>query len=278
MNSELHRGETLQQFESEISRGGRYTFGKNWAQFLELLDEGRILAAERSLTGMLDLGDLSGKTFLDVGSGSGLFSLAARRLGARVTSFDFDPESVSCTQSLKARFYPKDDGWRVLHGSALDQDFMKSLSQHDIVYSWGVLHHTGSMLDAIELTQRACRSEGLLLLALYRKTWLCPLWRVEKKFYVRSSPRMQSALRAAYNATIGLAHRAAHPGRAPRRGMDRDRDVHDWLGGYPYESITPRDLKAFVSRHGFTLVKQTIKSEGIHISHGCDEFLFRRDR
>ncbi len=50
---------------------------------------------------------LAGNSFLDVGSGSGLFSLAAMRLGAdRVHSFDYDPQSVGCTKELKRRFPP----------------------------------------------------------------------------------------------------------------------------------------------------------------------------
>lgn len=84
-------------FEYEIKQGEQFRFGKNWKRFLYSLNEERIIKAERSLKQMLCIDNLEGKSFIDIGSGSGLFSLAARRLGARVYSFDSDPQSVACT-------------------------------------------------------------------------------------------------------------------------------------------------------------------------------------
>ena len=68
----------------------------------------RIEEAKASLKQMLDVDSLTGKTFLDVGSGSGLFSLAAIMLGVKVYSFDYDPQSVACTTELKRRYFPND--------------------------------------------------------------------------------------------------------------------------------------------------------------------------
>ena len=99
---------------------------------------------------MLEMDDLTGKTFLDIGSGSGLFSLAARRLGAKVHSFDFDSNSYGCTMELRKRYFDGDGNWKVEQGSALDRNYIESLGKFDIVYSWGVLHHTGAMWTALE--------------------------------------------------------------------------------------------------------------------------------
>src|SRR5213075_737603 len=102
--------------QPEIARGEHFPFGANWKRFLSVLDETRVRDAEDSLCQMLEVSDLRGKTFLDVGSGSGLFSLAARRLGATVTSFDYDPQSVACTRELKERFFAGDPRWVVESG------------------------------------------------------------------------------------------------------------------------------------------------------------------
>src|SRR6185436_151625 len=127
---------------AEIARGERFEFGKNWSQFLPIIDKERIERAERSLKEMLEVENLNGKTFLDIGSGSGLFSLAARRLGAQVHSVDFDPKSIFCTTELRKNYFRDDEAWSIAEASVLDNEYMSSLGQYDIVYSWGVLHHT----------------------------------------------------------------------------------------------------------------------------------------
>jgi 2-polyprenyl-3-methyl-5-hydroxy-6-metoxy-1,4-benzoquinol methylase len=91
---------------SIVTQGERFAFGRNWSQFQRDLDEHRIALAKQSLRDMLEVDDLRGLRFLDVGSASGLFSLAARRLGASVHSFDFDPQSVTCTCELKRHYFP----------------------------------------------------------------------------------------------------------------------------------------------------------------------------
>ena len=166
------------QHAIEIDSGRRFTFGDNWWRFLSVLDENRIGLAEQSLRDALRADNLDEKRFLDIGSGSGLFSLAARRLGATVRSFDYDPQSVACTEELKRRYFRDDPDWTVEHGSVLDEDYMATLGQFDIVYSWGVLHHTGHMYKACSATISAVAKGGQLVLAIYNdqglpsKYWL----------------------------------------------------------------------------------------------------------
>ena len=140
----------MTKFQTQIAQGERFEFGKNWQYFLNKLSNNRIKDAEKSIYDLLGVDDLTGQSFLDIGSGSGLFSLAARRIGARVHSFDFDPQSVACTQELKRRYFENDDNWIIEKGSVLDADYLKSLGEFDYVYSWGVLHHTGDMWQALE--------------------------------------------------------------------------------------------------------------------------------
>jgi 2-polyprenyl-6-hydroxyphenyl methylase/3-demethylubiquinone-9 3-methyltransferase len=120
---------------TEITEGKRFEFGKNWSRFLSRLNEERIVRAENSLKMMLEAEDLRGRSFLDIGCGSGLFSLAARRLGAHVRSFDYDPQSAACTRELKRRYFPEDAGWVIDEGSILDRKYVQSLGRFDIVYS-----------------------------------------------------------------------------------------------------------------------------------------------
>src|SRR5215216_749751 len=170
--------------KSEVSRGERFEFGKNWNRFLKNLNEERITAAEISLKSMLCETDLRGKSFLDIGSGSGLFSLAARRLGARVYSFDYDPHSVTCTAELKRRYFPDDLNWSVEEGSVLNCDYLESLGVFDIIYCWGVLHHTGQMWQAMENILLPAGATSRLFIAVYNDVGSkSRRWRMIKRAY-----------------------------------------------------------------------------------------------
>ncbi|MCF8495395.1 MAG: class I SAM-dependent methyltransferase [Alphaproteobacteria bacterium] len=262
----------------------RFAFGENWRNFLSLLNEERIAQAEKSLREMLGLEDFRGKSFLDIGSGSGLFSLAAKRLGALVTSFDYDPNSVGCAQELKSRYFGADPDWRVEQGSALDRDYMKTLGAYDVVYSWGVLHHTGAMWEGLENATVCTKPGGLLFISLYNdEGWRSEANRRMKKFYNRLPAFLKPAMAAAYvfyeiarGAAIDLLRLkdpfARHREKINSRGMAVWHDALDWLGGYPYEVAKPGDVFDFYHARGFELVKLNTVPRG----HGCNEFVFRR--
>jgi 2-polyprenyl-3-methyl-5-hydroxy-6-metoxy-1,4-benzoquinol methylase len=273
--------------EREVARGERFEFGKNWQQFLRLLDPTRIRQAEESLAGMLREQDLTGKSFLDIGSGSGLFSLAARRLGARVQSFDFDRHSVACAEELRRRFFPADPNWSIAQGSVLDGPYMRSLGTFDIVYSWGVLHHTGRMWDAVDAACAAVAPGGKLFIALYNDLGTrTTRWRAVKRAYNRVPAVLRPLLTAAAIAPQELRNLArsvltGRPGDYLRswttyngRGMNHWRDAVDWVGGYPYEVATPEAVLDFCRARGFELT--AMKCGGVGL--GCNEFVFDRKR
>jgi len=254
----------------------RFQFGENWTRFLSVVDEDRITQAATRLSEML--GDIRGKSFLDVGSGSGIHSLAALRLGAsRVLSFDYDSKSVACTAELKRRFAPMAD-WRVESGSALDEEYLRSLGQFDIVYAWGVLHHTGAMWKSFNLVTIPVTQT--LMVAVYndegRKS---RLWLILKKLYSKSPLPVKKALElTTFMLTWGKAF-VFKPRKAfknwssysRQRGMSPWRDVVDWAGGYPCEFANAGDVFAFFHQRGFTL--EALKTvNGL----GLNEFVFRR--
>jgi 2-polyprenyl-6-hydroxyphenyl methylase/3-demethylubiquinone-9 3-methyltransferase len=270
------------RWAEEVRTGERFRFGENWAAFLPQIDEARIEQAEQSLLEMLGIDGLAGKRFLDAGSGSGLFSLAARRLGADVVSFDFDPESVRCTAELKRLWCQNDDQWRVDQGSVLDGEFLDKLGTYDIVYSWGVLHHTGSMWQALENIASLVVPGGQLFISIYNDQGArSRFWLRVKRLYVRTPrpfkwmillPSMAllwgpAVVRRIFSPTL---HRSVKSG-APR-GMSRWRDAVDWVGGYPFEVARPEEILDFYSALGFRI--RRIETCGDRI--GCNEFVFTR--
>ncbi|MFN7192279.1 MAG: class I SAM-dependent methyltransferase, partial [Rhodospirillales bacterium] len=131
-----------------MSADERFAFGMNWRSYIARIDAAHVGHADNSLRKLLRRDRLDGLRFLDIGCGSGISSLAARRLGARVQAFDYDSQSVLASRALKARFRPDDNEWIIDQGSALDPAFMRTLGHFDIVHAWGVLHHTGDMWQA----------------------------------------------------------------------------------------------------------------------------------
>lgn len=273
------------QHEREVQAGHRFRFGHNWARFLKRLNDARITDAENNLKEFLGEASLAGKSFLDVGSGSGLSSLAARRLGAVVTSFDFDPQSVACTAELRRRYQSGQGLWTVEQGSVLDKAYLEALGCFDIVYSWGVLHHTGAMWEAMENVKPLVRPGGLLFVAIYNDCGeVSRAWHQRKRRY-NALPRLLRPLYGIYVWTpMEIRTLLSHvrsgeikaylvdlAGSSGKRGMSRFHDIVDWIGGYPYEYASVEAVTEFYQRDGFKPMKILRNS-----SYGCHQIVFRR--
>lgn len=260
----------------------QFDFGRNWADFATSISDQQIDLACDGLQRLLG-GRLTGQSFLDLGSGSGLSSLAALRLGAgTVLAVDIDEFSVETTKRVLRRFAPGGP-WVCRRANVFELDPDES-GGFDVVYSWGVLHHTGDMHLAIRRAASLVGPDGRLAIAIYRKTPLCWVWGLEKRLYSKSPDPVQVIIRWTYQGAsiIRFLMKGWNPVRFIReypakRGMLWKNDVHDWLGGYPYESASPAAIERFVEELGFSLLASWTSKPGLGLfGSGCDEFVFRR--
>jgi len=286
-----------------VTEPPRFAFGRNWSRFLRTVTEERIAAATNSLIRAFGHAGLQGKRFLDIGCGSGLFSLAAYRLGATVHSFDYDPDSVACAEELRRREGAAADRWRVEQGSVLDAGYLAGLGTFDVVYSWGVLHHTGEMWRSLDLAALRVAPGGMLWIAIYNDQGVWSrVWRGVKRGYVALPKWLQPAyvvvvggswmlqramLRLVLVAggmllrlvTLRNPLRRFSQARAEAAASQRSRGMHvwydlvDWIGGYPFEVARPEEVFRRLRDQGFRLHDLTTCGGGL----GCNEFLFRRD-
>jgi 2-polyprenyl-6-hydroxyphenyl methylase/3-demethylubiquinone-9 3-methyltransferase len=279
----MGRPTPVKKHSAEVASGERFQFGENWAVFLRSLSDDQIQRAQDSLEDMLGAGSLAGKSFVDIGCGSGLFSLAARRLKAKVHSIDYDPQSVNCARELRRRYAPDDADWVVEEGSVLDACYMQKLGTFDVVYSWGVLHHTGQMWTALENVAPLVAPGGQLFISIYNDQGTTSLrWRKVKQLYNRLPRGLRFVVVAPSFWVLNYHHlikdvlrlRPLHTVRTygEKRGMSLWRDVIDWVGGYPFEVAKPEEIFDFYRERGFEL-KRLTTCRG---TSGCNQFVFQR--
>jgi SAM-dependent methyltransferase len=253
-----------------------FSFGENWQSFVAGVDAAAVRLASQDLFEWLGSEGACGKAVIDLGCGSGLSSLAFVMSGARdVLSVDLDSKSIEAAETLRDRA-GRPSHWRLTQASALDATFLRSTGQWDIVYSWGVLHHTGALWSALDNASSLVAPGGRLWISIYAKgpRYLEDL--ALKRRYNRASYLGKKYLE--YRWVGRLMRDRWKFGQNPftwnqrvARGMDVWHDIVDWLGGLPYEVATTDEVTAFCEQRGLVVERIRELSEG-----ACSQYLFRR--
>lgn len=273
-------------WKSEVESGRRYTFGQNWIDFIKKSqNEHTLEVSQRCLTSLLakaGLRSLHGLSFLDIGSGSGVHSAAALSLGpTKLLAIDYDPRSVECTSNLLYELSFEDTNWTCQEADILNP---VSISQKfDVVYSWGVLHHTGNVRLALANSSNFVQSNGFFIISLYYPTYFDWFWKLEKKLFSSSPSFVQRSIILLWVSLRRCSYfikRKSFPEMrrqySKNRGMDYFTDLYDWFGGYPYETISPQQCIKLMSSLGFKVLYSQDRGSMSHLISGCNEFVFQR--
>lgn len=261
----------------------RFEFGKNWNEFIrQNYGQDKVEISKRHMLKFMGRENLDGLSFLDIGCGSGLHSIAALQSGAAVVhGFDYDANSVVATRFVQEQAgNPKN--WTVQQGSVLDDAFVGALPKYDVVYSWGVLHHTGDVWHAIKNAAQCVKPGGTFYIALYSAdVQIDPppeFWLEVKKKYVAAGWLTRRLMDAWYVWRFQLNRNVFRLPEFMRRvrdykenrGMDVFTDIRDWLGGWPMEFVRDADAISFCEKQGFKL-------KNIATGEANTEFLFVHD-
>lgn len=261
----------------------RFPFGNNWKSYVEKVGQVEVQNAQESLADLIGTENIRGKTFLDIGCGSGIHSAAALKLGAKsVIAVDLDENSTNTTKEVLKSFSPE-ESWEVVNDSIFG---LEPSYKAEIVYSWGVLHHTGHLFASLEKILKLVATDGQLVISVYKKTPMCSQWKKIKSFFCRSGKATQFVLSLSFSAfyLLGVLLSGRNPVKYVReyykqRGQSWSTDIIDWIGGYPYESASPDEIIDFVTKRGFTLKKlrnaESPQAYGL-FGTGCAEFIFKK--
>ena len=265
-----------------MNKTNKFKFGKNWKLFLKGLENKHIQISKKALLKFNQNINLKNRSFIDIGSGSGLSSLAAKQLGAKVVSIDVDTECIECTKFLKNKFYKDSKDWDIKKLSILNTKNIKIMNKFDYVYSWGVLHHTGNLKKALKNTESLCGKNGFIHLALYndqgRKS---KRWKIIKKMYIKNNFIVKKLIELIFFPFFLLkpflqsllSPILKNNNRIRKRGMTHYISMVDWLGGYPFETSKPEEIFNFFTNKNYTLISLYTCGPG----HGCNEFLFKKN-
>lgn len=253
-----------------------FSFGENWKDYVGTIDNDDITSANEDITDWLSENEITDKDIIDIGCGSGIHSYCFYKHGAnKLVSVDADPRSVEATSLLRDRA-EQPSNWTVSVGSILDDSLLENLGKFDVVYSWGVLHHTGEMWQAIENASTLAKPGGLFWISLYSKGPGYPKDLAIKQKYNKLSNVGKKIFIA--RKIVKIMWKRLKKGKNPitwnekvGRGMHKYHDIIDWYGGLPYEVASKDEIESFLDKRNFNLVRAQETKE-----RTCSVYLFKK--
>lgn len=194
--------------------------------------------------------EVKGKSVLDSGCGTGIFSIIFAKNGAgQVTGIDISPGSLGTAEGLKQKFG--------LSNARFEQQDMLHLPYpdacFDIVWAWGTVHHTTDPLGAIDGLIRVLKPGGSILLAIYKKTKVTWIHEAIRKTLVRTPRRSWNAL-AKIMAFFGTPIVWTFKRREKaRQGETLSELILDWYFVPIRHYYKPDEIRTFLEGKGFKI-------------------------
>lgn len=116
-----------------------------------------------------------GKRVLEIGCGIGTDTINFARAGARVTAVDLSEESLNVARK-RADVFNLSDRVRFVRGNSEELDRFLPVEAYDLVYSFGVIHHTPHPERAIQCIRNYMTGDSELRLMLYSKVSYKLFW------------------------------------------------------------------------------------------------------
>jgi len=191
--------------------------------------------------------EVRGRTVLDAGCGTGIFSIIfANKGAAKVMGIDISPGSLMTAESLRKKFnlqnveFQKQDMLELPFG---DETF-------DIIWAWGTVHHTTAPFKAISELVRVLKRGGSFLLAVYRKTRLTLVHEIIRKTLIKTPRRSWTALSRILAFFLAPVVFLFKKREKSRKGEKLSELILDWYFVPIRHYYTPEEMKIFLKGKG----------------------------